>query len=110
MLNPNHADESSAKLDLNEFKENPQDFHIIDIRNGPELKEGKIFDQATHIPLPELFERTDEIKPDKPVVVHCASGYRSAIGASILEKSLPDTKVYDLGGAVKDYQAQKQDR
>ncbi len=55
-----------------------------------------------YIPLPELPDRAGEISKDKPVVVHCASGYRSAIGASILEKSL-QTPVYDLGEAVKEF-------
>lgn len=76
----------------------------MDLRSAHEVKkEGEIFDQTIHIPLPELLDRTDEIGTDKPVVVHCASGYRSAIGASILEKYLAGTTIYDLGEAVKDF-------
>jgi hydroxyacylglutathione hydrolase len=85
------------------LKKNPQAFQIVDVRNDSELKEGKIFEQAVHIPLPELTERAHELNVSKPVVVHCAGGYRSAIGASILEKKLPGTRVYDLSGAVKDF-------
>ena len=102
-LNPANAKQQSPAVDLKELRTSPQSFQIVDVRNDSELKEGKIFDQAIHIPLPELPERARELNADKPVVVHCASGYRSAIGASILEKSLPGKRVYDLSGAVKEF-------
>ena len=59
----------------------------------------KIFDNTIEIPLPELRERIGEIPLDKPIMVHCAGGYRSAAGASIIQplSSLP---VYDLSDAV----------
>ncbi|MBF9252188.1 MBL fold metallo-hydrolase [Pontibacter sp. 172403-2] len=101
---PTYGQQRSLHIDLQEFMEHSQDFTIVDLRNESEVKERKIFDQALHIPLPELRDRTDEIGTDKPVVVHCASGYRSAIGASILEKSLAGTPVYDLGKAIKDFE------
>ena len=103
LLNPAYAKKQSPAVDANELKASPQSFQIIDIRNDSELKEGKIFDQAIHIPLPELPERVRELDASKPVVVHCASGYRSAIGASILEKKLPGSRVYDLSEAVKEF-------
>jgi hydroxyacylglutathione hydrolase len=99
---PTYGQQRSPKIDLDEFRQHPHDFHIVDLRNDAEVKEGKIFGGAIHIPLPELRGRVGEIGPDKPVVVHCASGYRSAIGASILEKSV-DVPVYDLGEAVKNF-------
>ncbi len=36
-------------------------------------------------------------------LVHCAGGYRSAAGASIIEAALPGVAVYDLGEAVADF-------
>jgi hydroxyacylglutathione hydrolase len=103
LLNPEYAKEKSPVVVAGELKKNPQAFQIVDVRNDSELNEGKIFEQAVHIPLPELPERVHELNASKPVVVHCASGYRSAIGASILEKKLPGTRVYDLSGVVKDF-------
>lgn len=100
---PTYAQQRSPQIDLQEFRERPQDFHIVDLRNPHEVKKERVFDKAIHIPLSELLDRTDEIGTDKPVVVHCASGYRSAIGASILAKSLAGTPIYDLGEAVKDF-------
>jgi hypothetical protein len=38
-------------------------------------------------------------------VVHCAGGYRSAAGSSIVAAALPGVQVFDLGEAVKSFQA-----
>jgi hydroxyacylglutathione hydrolase len=84
-------------------KQNKDQYTIVDIRNASEVKGGKFFDKAINIPLPELRERANEIPSDKPVVVHCAGGYRSAAGSSIVEAALPDTKVLDLSEAVNDF-------
>jgi glyoxylase-like metal-dependent hydrolase (beta-lactamase superfamily II) len=87
-------------LNLQDFKLHPEDYTIVDIRNGPEVADCKIFETAINIPLPELRERIAEIPIDKPVVVHCAGGYRSAAGSSILSSKLKHTTVYDLGEAI----------
>ncbi|MFZ1799956.1 MAG: rhodanese-like domain-containing protein, partial [Chitinophagaceae bacterium] len=87
------------------LKHKANDFNIIDVRNYNEINAGKIFPNAIGIPLPELRERTNEIPLDKPIVVHCAAGYRSAAGSSIIKAALNGSlQVYDLGEAVKKYQ------
>jgi len=40
------------------------------------------------------------------VLVHCAGGYRSAAGASIVQQALPGVEVLDLGEAVLEFQGQ----
>ncbi|MCX2739027.1 MBL fold metallo-hydrolase [Pontibacter anaerobius] len=97
------ADVKSPQIDVEEFKQHQGDYTIVDIRNASEVKGGKFFDKAINIPLPELRERANEIPKDKPVVVHCAGGYRSAAGSSIVEAALPDVKVLDLSEAVNDF-------
>lgn len=92
-----------AQLDLEDFKKHKDDYTIIDIRNTSEVEDGKIFESAKHIPLPELRERVDEIDRGKPVVVHCAGGYRSAAGSSIIASKFDNVKVYDLSEAVKEF-------
>ncbi|MGL4631570.1 MAG: MBL fold metallo-hydrolase [Leadbetterella sp.] len=87
-------------FDLEHFKANHQEYTIVDIRNVNELKEKQIFKNAIHIPLAELRERTNEIGTSKPIIIHCAGGYRSATGSSIVKRLLPNNKVYDLGEAV----------
>ncbi len=90
-------------LDLAHFKKHPEAYNIVDIRNASEVNDGKFFKNAVNIPLPELRERTDEINTEKPVVVHCAGGYRSAAGSSIVAKALNNVEVYDLSEAINDF-------
>lgn len=92
------------KLDLADFKNNPDKYTIVDIRNTSEVEDGKFFDSAISHPLNELRDTANEIPKDKPIVVHCAGGYRSAAGSSILQKELNGAKVYDLSDDVKQFQ------
>jgi len=87
------------------LQNNEDAYTIIDIRNYSEIKTNKIFSNALHIPLHELRERTNEIPLHKPILVHCAGGYRSAAGSSIIKSKLNSTsQVYDLSEAVKTFQ------
>lgn len=88
-------------LDQAAFRANPEQYTVIDIRNANEVQEKQVFAHALNIPLPELRERVPEIPLDKPIVVHCASGYRSAAGASIIAEMVHEVPVYDLSEAVK---------
>ncbi|UOQ96660.1 MBL fold metallo-hydrolase [Hymenobacter sp. 5317J-9] len=92
-------------LDVPAFREHPENYTIVDIRNPVEYRDEPIFDGAINIPLPELRERAGEIPTDKPVVVHCAGGYRSAAGSSIVADALSGTEVLDLSEAVKSFQS-----
>ena len=58
---------------------------VLDVRRDDEWAEGRI-NGALHIPLHELEERLDEV-PDEQVWVHCASGYRASIAASLLDRA-----------------------
>jgi glyoxylase-like metal-dependent hydrolase (beta-lactamase superfamily II)/rhodanese-related sulfurtransferase len=92
-------------FDSDNLKDNEDAFTIVDIRNHSEVKNNKIFANAIHIPLHELRERTNEIPVHKPIVVHCAGGYRSAAGSSIIKSKLNGTsQVFDLSEAVKQFQ------
>jgi hydroxyacylglutathione hydrolase len=57
---------------------------VLDVRRDSEWEAGRLQD-AQHIPLHELLERTDEVTG--PVWVHCASGYRATIAGSILDRA-----------------------
>ena len=95
--------ESTEKIDLSDFKNNPNQYTIIDIRNKSEVEEGKFFENAISIPLNELRDSENQIPTDKPIVVHCAGGYRSAAGSSIISNFKNDAKVYDLSDAVSEF-------
>ena len=95
--------QASPYLDVRGFKEHKKDYTIVDIRNNSEVAQKVIFEDAISIPLNELRDRADEVPAGKPVVVHCAGGYRSAAGSSILESRLNGTKIYDLGEDIKKF-------
>ena len=76
---------------------------VLDIRSEAEHAGGHI-EGSLNIPLPRLEERIGELPADRPVVVHCEGGYRSAIGASLLQK-LGRQHVYDLVGGYKAWAA-----
>ncbi len=95
--------ETSKSLDFENFKSHPDQYTIIDIRNKSEVDEGAVFKSAISIPLNQLRDSEDKIPTDKPIVVHCAGGYRSATGSSIISNLIEGVLVYDLSDAVKDF-------
>ena len=60
---------------------------IIDVRTVGEFREGHI-KNSKNIPLDNIFSKVNEIKRlEKPVIVCCRSGMRSAQAASILKNN-----------------------
>lgn len=96
--------EPTETLDVTDFKNNPQNYTIVDIRNASEVEDGKIFKDAIAHPLNTLRNTASTIPTTKPIVVHCAGGYRSAAGSSILQKKLDNVIIYDLSDDVKAFQ------
>jgi hydroxyacylglutathione hydrolase len=58
---------------------------VLDVRRPDEWQAGHLAN-AVHIPLWELADRLDEV-PDGEVWVHCQSGFRASIAASILDRA-----------------------
>lgn len=58
---------------------------VLDVRREDEVAGGRIAG-AKHIPLDSLVDRLHEV-PQGKVWVHCASGYRASIAASILDRA-----------------------
>ncbi|MBV1862541.1 MAG: rhodanese-like domain-containing protein [Nannocystaceae bacterium] len=70
---------------------------LIDVRSTQEFASGHI-EGARNIPVGEIGTRLAEVgDKDKPVVVYCRSGMRSAQAKSTLE-SAGFTQVHNLGG------------
>ena len=96
--------DKEGRVDLDSFKTHPDNYTIVDIRNGSEVNEKSVFNNTICIPLSELRERVGEVPTDKPIVVHCAGGYRSAAGASIIKGQIEGTaEVMDLSYAINDF-------
>ncbi|MBD2767582.1 MBL fold metallo-hydrolase [Hymenobacter sp. BT664] len=105
LLAPLSLPATAPIVDVEAVRQHPEAFTIVDIRNRTEAKV-PVFENALLIPLPELRERAHEIPTDKPVLIHCAGGYRSAAGASIVQTALPGVEVLDLGEAITEFQKQ----
>ncbi|HEX2858529.1 MAG TPA: rhodanese-like domain-containing protein [Propionibacteriaceae bacterium] len=78
------------------------DVQVVDIRNAGELEAGMV-PGARHIPLAELGRRTGELDPQRPVLVYCAGGWRSSVGASLL-RSQGFSDVSDILGGFGAWQ------
>ncbi|MDQ8145905.1 MAG: MBL fold metallo-hydrolase [Gemmatimonadota bacterium] len=72
---------------------------LIDVRNQSEWAAGHL-PHARHIPLGYLTERLAEIPRDRPIVVQCQGGARSAIAAAHLQR-LGLSDVHDLLGGFQ---------
>jgi hydroxyacylglutathione hydrolase len=60
---------------------------VLDVREPTERQTIGLIPGSVSIPLPELTLRIAEIDRNRTVAVHCAGGYRSSIGASLLQSA-----------------------
>lgn len=63
----------------------PDDTVVLDVRLMREWRDGHL-QGAIHIPMHELPDRISELPPGE-VWVHCGSGFRAAVAASLLERA-----------------------
>lgn len=84
--------------ELRKMKEDGVDFVLIDVREEYEYEEANM--GATLIPLGSVIDRHDEIPKDKPVVIHCRSGARSATAIRELENRFGYTNLHNLKGGI----------
>ncbi|SLN55955.1 molybdopterin biosynthesis protein MoeB [Pseudoruegeria aquimaris] len=78
---------------------------LLDVRDAPELEASGRAQGSHHVPRGMLEFRADpaspfhdpELRPDRPVVLHCASGGRAALAGKLL-KDMGYGEVYNLGG------------
>ncbi len=89
-ISPN---ELKARLDKGEA------IQVIDIREAHEVESGRI--NSLHIPMAEVMDRSDEIKTDCPVVIHCRSGARSSAMVFALETQKGFDNIYNLAGGIQ---------
>jgi hydroxyacylglutathione hydrolase len=70
---------------------------LVDVRQPSEWEQGHI-EGAVLKPLPKLVQSLDGLDRGQVVAVHCKSGYRSAIGASLLRREGFEQVVNVIGG------------
>ena len=76
---------------------------VIDVRTPAEAQQRRI-EAAVNIPLSRLQDHLDTLALDRPIVLHCASGYRSAIAASVLRRA-GLARVADLVGGLAGWES-----
>lgn len=77
------------------------DVTLIDVRGRSEWDAGHI-DGALHLPLGEVPDRVADVPDDGRVILHCETGVRSIIAASILQAA-GRTNVESLAGGYAAY-------
>jgi hydroxyacylglutathione hydrolase len=74
---------------------------VVDARDEHEWAAGHV-PGAVHIYVPDIPNRAGEIPAEAPVAVHCASGYRAGIAASLLEQA-GLTRIIHVNGPYSDW-------
>lgn len=83
--------------ELKEKMDSGEDFQLIDVREDFEYETSNLGGQL--IPLGGILIETDKIEKDKPVIVMCRSGKRSAAAIMQLEQR-GFTNLYNLQGGI----------
>lgn len=99
----------AKSLDHHAFHEAIQrwDGQVIDVREPWEYRNGHI-PGAINVPVGRLSEHLPRLSKDKPVLLYCQSGTRSAIAARILKKQEFE-QVYHLRGGISGWPYEKTD-
>ncbi len=82
-----------------EFIKGYRKAQLIDVREPNEFEGGHILG-ARNIPLSQMKQRKNEIRPDKPVYLYCQNHLRSGKAAQILRKN-GCREIYNLKGGFK---------
>lgn len=88
--------------ELKEKIDNNEDFQLIDVRETFEYETSNI--NGENIPLGGILIEADKIATDKPVIMQCRSGKRSAAAVMQLEQQLGLTNLYNLKGGILAWQ------
>lgn len=87
--------------DVSNMLKDRNKYFLLDVRTQAEYDEGLI-ENSVLIPVSELESRLSEIPADKPVIVYCRSGSRSAQAAEILVKN-NFNPVYNMLGGITEW-------
>jgi rhodanese-related sulfurtransferase len=88
--------------ELKEKIDNNEDFQLIDVRETFEYETSNL--NGLNIPLGGILIESDKVATDKPVIIHCRSGKRSAAAIMQLEQQHGLTNLYNLQGGILAWQ------
>jgi hydroxyacylglutathione hydrolase len=78
---------------------------LVDVRTPGEREQKRVAGSVA-LPLNHLVDRAAELPRDRPLLIHCAGGYRSSIAASLLQR-LGFTQVGEMAGGLAAWEAAK---
>ncbi|WP_235817432.1 MULTISPECIES: rhodanese-like domain-containing protein [Gracilibacillus] len=85
---------------LNAVKESPEDYYLVDVRNGPpHLKKEKV-EGAVEIPQSELKKRFFELPKDKTLVLYCWDVWCNTAAKAALFLINEGFEVKELAGGI----------
>ncbi|MCZ4243295.1 rhodanese-like domain-containing protein [Pedobacter punctiformis] len=79
-----------------------EDFQLIDVRETFEYEVSNL--EGENIPLGGILIEADKIAKDKPVIIQCRSGKRSAAAVMQLEQQYGFDNLYNLKGGILAWQ------
>lgn len=87
--------------ELKQKIDNNEDFQLIDVREELEYDICNLNGEL--IPMGTIMDNIDRISREKPVIVHCKAGGRSAAVINALESQSGFTNLYNLKGGITAY-------
>lgn len=86
------VEQLKSKIDNNE------EFQLIDVREPFEYEVSNL--NGENIPLAGIIIEASKISKDKPVIIQCRSGARSAAAVNQLEQQFGFDNLYNLKGGI----------
>lgn len=74
------------------------DLVIVDVRTARE-RQHQYIDNSLHVPIMDVIRGRFNLPPERPILLYCAVGGRSALAAKVLEKK-GFRKIYNLTGGI----------
>jgi hydroxyacylglutathione hydrolase len=84
---------------LRERSEHDGELQILDVRERSEWDDGHI-PGSTFVPYHDIHSMPDELDPSRPVAAICASGQRSAVAASLIQRFGGEQVLHVVDGGV----------
>lgn len=93
-----HCSSQNEEIDLETYQKEKERYNLLDIRT---LEERLAFNLGgIHIPLQELSHRWQELPKEKPIIVYCAKGIRSAKAVEFLKQQNSAMKFLNLKDGI----------
>ena len=91
--------QSITARQLKELLDKPDAIQLIDVREPDEHEAFNIGGEL--IPLDNITKQIDRIQQDKPVILYCRKGIRSAIAIQRLQEKFPFHNLINLVGGTE---------